>query len=78
MQKASLPKLLYGTAWKKEKTATCVEMALECGFRGIDTACQPKHYDDVRAHSIWPPCALALGQLTHEHLARLRIDYVAS
>ena len=36
-------------------------------------------YDvNVRAHSIWPPCALALGQLTHEHLARLRIDYVAS
>ncbi|KIM09965.1 MAG: hypothetical protein KU29_01575 [Sulfurovum sp. FS06-10] len=32
----------------------------------------------VRAHSIWPPCALALGQLTHEYLARLRIDYVAS
>jgi hypothetical protein len=45
-----------------------------------------KHYLDVkdetkegvRAHSIWPPCALALGQLTHEYLARLRIDYVAS
>ena len=32
----------------------------------------------VRTHPIWPPCALALGQLTHEHLARLRIDYVAS
>ena len=32
----------------------------------------------VRAHPIWPPCALALGQLTHEYLARLRIDYVAS
>ncbi|KIM03124.1 MAG: hypothetical protein KU29_12895 [Sulfurovum sp. FS06-10] len=32
----------------------------------------------VRAHSIWPPCALALGQLTHEYLARLRIDYVAT
>jgi len=47
MQKASLPKLFYGTAWKKEKTATCVEMALECGFRGIDTACQPKHYDEA-------------------------------
>ena len=33
---------------------------------------------DVRTHPIWPPCALALGQLTHEYLARLRIDYVAS
>lgn len=32
---------------------------------------------NVRTHPIWPPCALELGQLTHEHLARLRIDYVA-
>ena len=32
----------------------------------------------VRTHPIWPPRALVLGQLTHQHLARLRIDYVAS
>ena len=32
----------------------------------------------VRTHPIWPLHALALGQLTHEYLARLRIDYVAS
>lgn len=44
---APFPKLLYGTAWKKEKTAECVEMALDCGFRGIDTACQPKHYHEA-------------------------------
>jgi diketogulonate reductase-like aldo/keto reductase len=39
-----IPRLIYGTAWKKEKTAACVERALTLGFRGIDTACQPKHY----------------------------------
>jgi diketogulonate reductase-like aldo/keto reductase len=39
-----MPKLIYGTAWKKEGTASLVEQALESGFRGIDTACQPKHY----------------------------------
>jgi diketogulonate reductase-like aldo/keto reductase len=39
-----MPKLIYGTAWKKERTASLVEQALESGFRGIDTACQPKHY----------------------------------
>ena len=44
---ASIPPLLYGTAWKKDKTAQCVEMALDCGFRGIDTACQPKHYQEA-------------------------------
>jgi diketogulonate reductase-like aldo/keto reductase len=40
------PPILYGTAWKKERTAGLVERAIELGFRGIDTACQPKHYDE--------------------------------
>jgi diketogulonate reductase-like aldo/keto reductase len=40
------PPILYGTAWKKERTAGLVERALELGFRGVDTACQPKHYDE--------------------------------
>ena len=44
---ANFPPLLYGTAWKKDKTSECVEMALDCGFRGIDTACQPKHYHEA-------------------------------
>jgi diketogulonate reductase-like aldo/keto reductase len=42
-----MPKLLYGTAWKKERTAELVKAALHCGFRGIDTACQPKHYREA-------------------------------
>jgi len=41
-----IPRILYGTAWKKERTAALVERALLAGFRGIDTACQPKHYDE--------------------------------
>jgi diketogulonate reductase-like aldo/keto reductase len=41
-----MPRLLYGTAWKKERTADLVLRALSLGFRGIDTACQPKHYDE--------------------------------
>ena len=36
--------MIYGTAWKKENTASLVEEALLCGFKAIDTACQPKHY----------------------------------
>ncbi|MDD2906005.1 MAG: aldo/keto reductase [Sulfurimonas sp.] len=39
-----MPKIIYGTAWKKEKTAAFVVQAVEAGFRAIDTACQPKHY----------------------------------
>ncbi|KAI1805745.1 Aldo/keto reductase [Daldinia bambusicola] len=39
-----MPKLLYGTAWKKDATAELVVLALKAGFRGIDTAAQPRHY----------------------------------
>ena len=42
-----LPRIIYGTAWKKERTAVLVEQALALGFRGIDTAGQPKHYDEA-------------------------------
>ncbi len=42
-----IPPILYGTAWKKERTAALVAAALGAGFRGIDTACQPKHYDEA-------------------------------
>lgn len=44
---ARVPDLLYGTAWKKDLTAQLVERALGLGFRGLDTACQPKHYDEA-------------------------------
>jgi diketogulonate reductase-like aldo/keto reductase len=44
LKRARIPEILYGTAWKKDKTQTFVELAIRTGFRGIDTACQPKHY----------------------------------
>jgi diketogulonate reductase-like aldo/keto reductase len=39
-----IPDFLYGTAWKEERTAALVELALRMGFRGIDTANQRRHY----------------------------------
>ncbi|MBF0415536.1 MAG: aldo/keto reductase [Magnetococcales bacterium] len=45
-QGVPMPGILYGTAWKKERTAELVEQAIGLGFRGIDTACQPKHYHE--------------------------------
>jgi diketogulonate reductase-like aldo/keto reductase len=42
-----IPRIIYGTAWKKDRTATLVEQAIRLGFRGIDTACQPKHYNEA-------------------------------
>ena len=41
-----MPWLIYGTAWKKERTSDLVVKAIQAGFRGIDTACQPKHYEE--------------------------------
>jgi len=39
-----VPRFLYGTAWKEERTEGLVNDALDAGFRGIDTANQRKHY----------------------------------
>lgn len=52
-----MPRFIYGTAWKKEATTECVVAAVQAGFRGIDTACQPRHYRE---------------DLVGEALARLR------
>jgi len=41
-----MPRIIYGTAWKKDRTADLVVKAIRAGFRGIDTACQPKHYNE--------------------------------
>lgn len=39
-----LPKFLYGTAWKEERTEGLVIKAIKSGFRGIDTSNQRVHY----------------------------------
>jgi diketogulonate reductase-like aldo/keto reductase len=41
------PRLIYGTAWKTVRTQGFVRTAIQQGFRGIDTACQPKHYHEA-------------------------------
>ena len=38
------PPFLYGTAWKEAETERLTRLALEAGFRGIDTANQRRHY----------------------------------
>jgi diketogulonate reductase-like aldo/keto reductase len=42
-----VPRFLYGTAWKEDETQRLVELALEQGFRGIDTANQRRHYHEA-------------------------------
>jgi diketogulonate reductase-like aldo/keto reductase len=41
---APIPDFLYGTAWKEDRTPALTELALQTGFRGIDTANQRRHY----------------------------------
>ncbi|PGH03451.1 hypothetical protein GX51_04025 [Blastomyces parvus] len=63
----AIPIFLYGTAWKKEQTADLVYQALSAGFKGIDTAAQPKHYrEDLVGEGVRR--VLAEGKVKREDL----------
>jgi diketogulonate reductase-like aldo/keto reductase len=63
MPTASDCRILYGTAWKKQRTESLVSEALASGFRGIDTACQPKHYNEAGVGDAVAASALDRAQL---------------
>jgi diketogulonate reductase-like aldo/keto reductase len=42
-----VPRFFYGTAWKEGQTQRLTELALQQGFRGIDTANQRRHYHEA-------------------------------
>ncbi|KAI6778773.1 uncharacterized protein J7T54_007426 [Emericellopsis cladophorae] len=46
-RRSGMPRMMYGTAWKKEQTADLVYKAIKAGFRALDTAAQPKHYNEA-------------------------------
>jgi diketogulonate reductase-like aldo/keto reductase len=46
LSRVTLPEFIYGTAWKKDQTKRLVKEALDAGFRKVDTAAQPKHYQE--------------------------------
>lgn len=53
----SMPKILYGTAWKDARTTDLVYTAFKQGFRGVDTAAQRKHYrEDLVGLGIQKAC----------------------
>lgn len=41
------PRFIYGTAWKEDDTRRLTKLALDRGFRAIDTANQRKHYHEA-------------------------------
>ena len=60
-----MPRILYGTAWKKERTDGLVQVAIRHGFRGVDTACQPKHYHEAGVGAAVAAC-IASGMTRQE------------
>ncbi len=64
---APLPRFLYGTAWKEDRTERLVRLALDAGFVGIDTANQRKHYYEAGVGAA-VRSALAAGVVTRAQL----------
>jgi diketogulonate reductase-like aldo/keto reductase len=64
---APIPKLLYGTAWKEDRSEALTALALRVGFRGIDTANQRKHYFEAAVGKA-VQAAVGSGQLTRGEL----------
>jgi len=62
-----LPRLLYGTAWKEDRTERLTRLALERGFTGIDTANQRKHYYEAGVGAA-VRSALEAGIITRDRL----------
>jgi len=58
-----MPSFIYGTAWKGDRTADLVHTAVTAGFKAIDTANQPKHYNE-------PLVGEALDALAKEGISR--------
>ena len=64
---AGVPRFLYGTAWKEDATQRLTELALQQGFRGIDTANQRRHYNE---HAVGQAIRASIesGLVTREEL----------
>src|ERR1700730_11256167 len=62
-----VPRFLYGTAWKEDSTQRLTELALQQGFRGIDTANQRRHYDETAVGRAIA-ASLQSGQVVREDL----------
>jgi len=63
----NVPRFLYGTAWKQAETQSLAELAIEQGFRGIDTANQRKHYFEAAVGAAIGGC-IEKGLVTRDDL----------
>ena len=58
---------MYGTAWKENKTERLTRLAIEAGFRAIDTANQRRHYFEAGVGAA-VAAAIADGLVTRDDL----------
>src|SRR4051794_3639911 len=67
VRSVAVPLIMYGTAWKEDRTQALVLEAIATGFRAFDTANQRKHYveEDVGAAV---RTAIAAGTVTREDI----------
>ena len=63
----ALPLIMYGTAWKEDRTQALVLEAIATGFRAFDTANQRKHYVEEEVGAA-VRTAIASGTVTQEDL----------
>jgi diketogulonate reductase-like aldo/keto reductase len=62
-----IPRFLFGTAWKEDATQQVTELALQHGFRGIDTANQRRHYHESAVGQA-VAAAIARGEVVRDEL----------
>src|SRR5258705_9907491 len=63
----AVPLIMYGTAWKEDRTQVLVLEAIATGFRAFDTANQRKHYVEEEVGAA-VRTAIASGTVTQEDL----------
>src|SRR3954452_23071467 len=61
------PSIIYGTAWKEDRTRALTSQAIDHGFRAFDTANQLKHYVEEEVGAAIQD-ALASGLVTREEI----------
>src|ERR1700741_2912661 len=63
----AVPPIIYGTAWKEDRTQALTLEAIATGFRAFDTANQPKHYAEEEVGAA-VRTAIASGTVTQNDL----------
>src|SRR5712671_5904602 len=67
VRSVAVPLIMYGTAWKEDRTQALAVEAISTGFRAFDTANQRKHYVEEEVGAA-VTAAIASGMVTREDL----------